>query len=188
MSIEMKKKIRPLYSEFQGYLSQTRTSLSSNDSISDEVIWNQYNDALTLLCDEAGEDYKRFRIDCKTSKLDSSSYVRVDTYRQKLGGLISNLHGEYFSDETPPFAGMPSTVITQTQQQSMSIQLLLDVQTKIDELLPNLEAGSEKQKFLEKFKSILSSVSNVNDLIGKFMKLAHKFDLNVHDILSLWGG
>jgi hypothetical protein len=109
-------------------------------------------------------------------------------HRQKIGGLISNLHGEYFSDETPPFSGMPSTVITQTQQQTMSIQLLLDIQSKIDELLPSLEAGSKKQKFLDKFKSILSSVSNVNDLIGKCMKLAHEFDLNVQDILSMWGG
>lgn len=188
MSIEMKKKIRPLYSEFQGYLSQAPASSSTTDSISDETMWNQYNDALKLLSDAAEKDYGRFRIDPKSYIQGSGSYVRVDTYRQKIGGLISNLHGEYFSDETPPFSGMPSTVITQTQQQTMSIQLLLDIQSKIDELLPNLEVGSKKQKFLDKFKSILSSVSNVNDLLGKCMKLAHEFDLNVQDILSMWGG
>ena len=154
MSIEMKNKIRPLYSEFQGYLSQAPTSSTTTDSIFDEVMWNQYNDALKLLCDETGKDYTRFIIDSKASKYGPSSYVRVDTYRQKLGGLISNLHGEYFSDETPPFSGMPSTVITQTEQQTMSIQLLLDVQTRIDKLLPNLEAGSKKQKFLEKLGKV----------------------------------
>lgn len=188
MSIEMKEKIRPLYSEFQGYLSQAPTSSKSIDSIDDEVIWNQYNDALRLLCDETGKDYFRFRIDPKINQISSRSYVRIDVYRQKLGGLISYLHGEYFSDETPPFSGMPSTVINTTQQQTTSIQLALDLQTRIDELLPNLEAGSKKQKFLEKFRSILSTISNVNDLIGKCMKLAHENGLNVQDMVSLWSG
>lgn len=187
MTVE-KEKIRPFYSEFQGYLSQAPTSSKSIKSIYDEGIWNQYNDALKLLCDKTVRDYTRFRIDPKRSTVSSDSYVHIDTYRQKLGGLISHLHGEYFSDETPPFSGMPSTVINQTQQQNMSVQLVLDVQTKIDELLPNLEAGTKKQKFLEKFKGILSSVSNVNDLISKCMKLANEFGLNVQDMASLWGG
>jgi len=188
MSFELKKKIRPLYSEFQGYLSQAPTSSGSSHTIYDEDMWNQYNDALKLLSDVAEKDYNRFRINPKPSRSRSGLYVPTDIYRQKIGGLISNLHGEYFPDELAPFSGMPSTVITQTQQQSMTIQLVLDIQSKIDELLPNLEAGSKKQKFLEKFKRILSSVLNVNDLIGKCMKLADEFDLNVQDILSLWSG
>lgn len=189
MSIEMKKQIRPLYSEFQGYLSQAPASSGSSRTIYDEDMWSQYNDALKLLSDVAEKDYGRFRINPKPSSTSRSSlYVPTDIYRQKLGGLISNLHGEYFLDEPAPFSGMPSTVITQTQQQSMTIQIVLDIQSKIDELLPTLEAGSKKQKFLEKFKSILSSVLNVNDLIGKCMKLADEFDLNVQDILSLWSG
>ncbi len=189
MSIEMKNQIRPLYSEFQGYLSQAPTSSGSSRTIYDEDMWNQYNDALKLLSKVAEKDYDRFIISPKPSSRSSSHlYVPTDIYRQKIGGLISNLHGEYFSDEPSPFSGMPSTVITQTQQQSMTIQLVLDIQSKIDELLPNLDAGSKKQQFLEKFKSILSSVLNVNDLIGKCMKLAHEFDLNVQDILSMWSG
>jgi len=188
MSIDMKNKIRPLYSEFQGYLSQAPTASGSIDSISDETMWNQYNEALKLLSDSTEKDYGRFKIEPKLRKTSSGSYVRVNIYRQKISGLISNLYGEYFSDETPPFSGMPSTVITQTQQQSVSIQILLDIQSKIDEILPTVETGSKEESFLKKFKSILSSVSNVNELISKCMKLAHEFGLNVQDILSLWGG
>jgi hypothetical protein len=79
MAIEMKKKIRPLYSEFQGYLSQAPTSSSSTASISDPDMWTQYNDALKLLSDKAEKDYDRFRIDPKISRQDSRLYVRVDT-------------------------------------------------------------------------------------------------------------
>lgn len=188
MSIAIKNKIRPLYSEFQGYLSQAPTASSSTDSISDETMWNQYNEALKLLSDATEKDYSRFNIEPKSSRTSSGSYVRVNTYRQKISGLISNLYGEYFSDEIPPFSGMPSTVITQTQQQSVSIQIVLDIQSKIDEILPKVESGSKEESFLKKFKSILSSISNVNELVSKCMKLAHEFGLNVQDIISLWGG
>ncbi|RKY72091.1 MAG: hypothetical protein DRP97_01120 [Candidatus Latescibacterota bacterium] len=186
MATEKKNEIRPLYSEFQGYLSQAPTTSKPNESIGDEALWLQYNGAVDLPSSETGRDYSRFKIDPIQGQY--STFIRIDTYRQKVGGLISRLHGEYFSDEIPPFSGMPSTVITQTQQQSVSVQILLDIQSKIDELLPNTEEGSKKQNFLKKFKSILSSVSNVNDLIGKCMKLANEFGLNVQDILSMWSG
>jgi len=188
MSIEMKNQIRPLYSEFQGYLSQAPTSSGGSHTIYDEDMWNQYNDALKLLSKVAEKDYDRFRISPKPSSRSSSLYVPTDIYRQKIGGLISNLHGEYFSDETPPFSGMPSTVITQTQQQSVSVQILLDIQRKIDEILPKVESGSKEESFLKKLKSILSSISNVNQLVSQFMKLAHECGLNVQGILSMWGG
>ena len=51
------------------------------------------------------------------------AFVRVLDYRQKLGGLIARLHAEYFYDEPAPFAGMPSTIIQQTQSQSIDIQM-----------------------------------------------------------------
>jgi hypothetical protein len=76
--------------------------------------------------------------------------IAVSTYRQKLGGLISWLHGKYFTDEPPPFSGMPSTVIIQVQQQSVSVQMLLDIQTKIDEALTKAK-GEKEQGFLKKF-------------------------------------
>ena len=98
------------------------------------------------------------------------------------------MHGEFFSDETPPFSGMPSTVIRQTQQHSVSVQILLDIKSKIDEILPKVENGSKEANFLNKFKSILSSIFNVNQLVSKFMKLAHGFGLNIQDILTMWGG
>lgn len=183
----MKNKIRPLYSEFQGYLSQApKPSQEYGFYILDEVIWNQYNNALKLLYDETGKNYERFEV-LPTRTQGGNPRVEITTYRQKIGGLISNIYGEYFSDETPPFSGMPSTIINQSQQQTVSVQLVLDIQSKIDELLPKVEDGSNKQKFLEKFKSTLSSVSNVNDAIGKCMKFADEFGVNVKEILSLWG-
>jgi hypothetical protein len=187
MSNKIKNEIRPLYSEFQGYLSQAPKTPENEPwlAMHDEVVWEQYNDALNLLSKKTQKSYDRFKIVPKQGQ--GGPLLAINTFRQKVGGLISNLHGEYFSDEPPPFSGMPSTIINQTQQQTISVQLVLDIQSKIDELLPKVEDGSNEQKFLEKFKSTLSSVSNVNDAIGKCMKFADEFGVNVQEILSLWG-
>jgi len=183
MPNETKQKVRPLYSEFQGYLSQAPDPSVINEAISDHSVWGQYNEAVDLLSTITGQDFGRF----KAQPIDNE-FIYVNTYRQKLGGLISRLHGEFFSDEPAPFSGMPSMVVTQTQQQSMSVQMLLDVQSAIDEALPRTEDGSKQQGFLKKFKSLLSSVKDANQLISLFIKTAKDVGLTIDDIAKLWGG
>lgn len=139
-----------------------------------------------MLSEVSNKDYSRFSIQPERDQV--SNYIFISAYRQKLGGLISNLYGEYFSDEPPPFSDMPRQVITQTQQQSVSVQMLLEFQSKIDENLQKVENGSKEEGFLKKLKSTLSAVSNVNDLLRQCMKLGKEFGLNVQDILALWGG
>ena len=111
------------------------------------------------------------------------------TFRNKLGGLISRLHGEYFSDEVAPFSGMPSTVISQTQQQSQSfqVQMLLEIQSKIDKQLHNLEAGdTKKRNFLEKVKGALKSVRDSTGFVALLLTTAQEFGLSVKELLELF--
>ena len=176
----IKEKVRPLYSELQGYLSQAPPD-EKHDIIHDESIWSLYNDSVRSLNKVSGVDYSRFII---TSHAEG--YITVSTYRQKLGGLISSLHAEYFSDEPAPFSGGPSTVITQTQQQSQSVQMLLDIQSKIDEVLPRCEAGSPEQGFLQRLKDSLSTVSNVKELFNLCFKLAKEFGLSITTLMKLF--
>lgn len=189
MESEIKDKVRPFYSEFQGYLSQApKSDPKSIGVIFDEAIWNQYNLAVRLLSNVTKEGgYSRFKIEPIIDTMAGDS-IYLDNYKQKLGGLISRLYAEYFSDEPAPFSGMPNTIITQTQQQNVSIQMILDIQSKIDEALSKSKKGSKEEKFLNKLKKILSSIRNVNELIREFMKLAKEFGLGPKDILSMWGG
>ena len=110
-------------------------------------------------------------------------------YRQKLSGLISRLHGEYYSDEPPPFSGIPGTINIQTQQQSQSVQvqILLDMQSLIYERLPKFQEGTPEKSFLEKLKSKLSSVSNVVELFSLCMKLAKDVGLNIESLFRIFG-
>ena len=175
-----KDKIRLLYSEFQGYLSQTPKR--DDRVIVDDSDWTRHNETVKELYQIAGENYNKFLIKPNIS----NDCVLLSTYRQILGGLISRLHAEYFSDEPAPFSGMPSTIITQTQQQSQSIQMYLDIQSKIDEAIPNFEDGSKEKGFLEKFKSSLNTASNVNDLFKLCFKLATELGVSIATLLKIF--
>jgi hypothetical protein len=181
-----KKDVRPIYSELQGYLSQAPKANKSEDTISDKALWLQYNDTVNILSKITEEDYSRFRIEPIQGQY--ANFIRINTYRQKLGGLISRLHGEYFSAEPPPFIGMPSTVITQTQQQVQSFSvILLDMQDKINEQIQNYDKGSEERKFLDKLKDSLRGITNVTQLFNQLFMLAKQFGLSIEQLERLFG-
>jgi ubiquinone biosynthesis protein Coq4 len=102
--------------------------------------------------------------------------------------LISKLHAEYFPDELSHLDGVPGTVMTQNQQQSQSVlfQMILDVQSKIDEKISNYKDGSNEKSFLQKLKGSLSSISNVNQLIQTILKLAKDSGLDFNKALEIF--
>ncbi len=180
----IKKEVRPLYLELQGYLSQSPEIKHPSDGMSDKSIWEQYNSTVVLISKATGEEYTRFSI----HPAGSSEFVRIAPYRQRLGGIINYLHGKYFSGEPAPFGGGPSTIITQSQQQNQSvlIQMALDIERKVNEKIGNYEDGSKEKNFMQRLKSSLSSITNVADLITKLSKIANDAGLNLEDISNIF--
>ncbi|MBI2472734.1 MAG: hypothetical protein HYV59_16080 [Planctomycetes bacterium] len=177
-----KEELRPLYSELQGYLAQAP---NSDKAICDESIWKQYNDSVKLISKISREDFNRFLI-LNIEENVAGKFIRPILYRQKLGGLISFLHGKYFNDEPTPFSAGPSTIISQQQNQSVHVQMLLEIQSKIDERIHSLPEGSKEKSFLQKFKNKLSSISNVTQFISQLIKMAKEFGLNIDDISKIF--
>ena len=182
-----KEKLRPLYLELQGYLSQA-PSLSDKGAlhIYDKFIWEQYNGTIELLQEISGKDYNRFIIFPQGASDRAKGISRI-VYRQKLGGVINLLYGEYFSEEQAPFSEGPNTIINQNQQQNQSfhIQMLLDAQSKIDEKIPSYKEGTKERKFLQKLKNSLSSVSNVVQLLGKCISVAKELGIDMNALFSI---
>lgn len=180
--------VKYLYAEFIGYLSQTPTAPQDKPYLvlDDHSIWNQYNDSVKKLSEITGKDYGEFVIEPLTGS--AGKFIRINTYRHKLGGLISRLHAEFFPELPEPFSGQPSVVITQNQQQSQSvlIQMLLDVQSKIDEKLPTLKEGSKEKGFLQKLKSTLSSAPNIIGLIVQILALAREYGISIDKLWELF--
>ncbi len=113
------EEVRSLYSEFKGYLSQLPLPKDSNENMWSEDSWDQYNGAINELNRVTGKNYDRFLIRPPRNE----EYVNLATFRQRLHGLISRLHTEYFSKEPEPFSGGPGIVISQNQQQTQLIRI-----------------------------------------------------------------
>jgi len=183
---EKKQKLRPFYSELQGYLSQAPT-IKEKPYLYDEEAdeWGQVNAIIDQLNNITGINYDRFKI----SPPGGSGNLSMSLYRTRLGGLISNIHGEFFSDEQAPFSGMPNTVIThnlsqqQSQQQTMTVTLF-ELRDKIDERLPKVTDEKEKT-FLTKMKDQLPTITSVVQLIQTILTLAHQTGLDPNTVSQL---
>src|SRR3989344_2146785 len=187
----MKDKIRPIYSELQGYLSQAPEATSGRERIYDDTsLVNQFNSSIQELEQLTQKDYSRYKERVQTTQWNRGTRQFFDllSYRSKLGGLISRLFGEYFSDEPAPFSGMPSTIINQHQSQNQTthVQILLDFQSKIDEKIKEHADGSKEKTFLERIKGALSKVGNVTELFTLILRTGKDIGLTLNDILKLF--
>jgi len=183
----LKKKIRPMYEELKGYLSQIPLPKDSDSFISNSVIFDQFNKTIDELNTCSGKNYDKFRIFPCYEEANYRTFSLID-YRQKLGGLILRLHAEYFPDEPKPFGGSPSMVINQNQQQNQNVnlQMLLKVQGLIDKKLLREKEHSTKRKFLQKIKKSLPDVKDVIELIRLILPAANDIGLKITEIAEIF--
>lgn len=186
MTTGVKEKIRPIYKELQGYLSQVPLPKDTDSLINHPAIFNQLNKTIDELNACSGSNYDKFKVSPHYQQDDYQDFSLID-YRQKIGGLISRLHAEYFSDEPEPFSGSPSTVITQSQQQSQSVnvQMLLEFQGLIDKKLPKLKDGSKEKKFLQKVRESLPNIKNTIELIKLILSVAAGLGLKIEEVIKM---
>ncbi|MCL4200572.1 hypothetical protein KJZ67_04520 [Patescibacteria group bacterium] len=180
----MKEKVRPIYSELQGYLSQTPSVKATTDAIYDNVFWSQINASIDELSTVTGTDYSRYKIETNPS---DPNFMRVAVIRVKLGGIISRLHGEFYSDEPAPFSGMPSTVnnFTQTQQQTATQTIILEFQEVLNEKITSSPNENEKS-FLEKVKSGLGTIKSTSELVKLILETAKQFGFDVNQVATIF--
>jgi hypothetical protein len=95
----MKDKVRPIYFELQGYLSQAPAQ--KDNVIFESQVWIQHNITIDELETVTSKKYERYRLHPESSQYGSDA-ISIQAYRTILGGLISRLHGEYFPDEVSP--------------------------------------------------------------------------------------
>ena len=170
----------------QGCLAQAPRVNEENPVIDNSEFWEHHNSIIKELEEVTGKDYNKYSLAPVSGA--TYSYITKGIYRQKLGGLIARLHGEYFSDEPVPFAEMPSTIITQSQNQNQSVhvQCLLEVNDMINEKLTKADEGSKEKTFLEKIKGSLSSVRNVSQLVTLLLTTASKLGISIEDLKDLF--
>lgn len=178
-----KQEIKAIYGELMGFLSQTPPQPMDKPEISlyDEAIWTHYNKRIQSLNDLTGKDYSDYILKPNHSS-SFGAYINLLTYRNKLGGIISRLHAEYFEEMAEPFSGKPSIVVNQNQEQSQSVSVLLqtvvELRDKIDQQLPNYEEGTKEKGFLKKLKDSITTATSITNLMSIIVKLAAEFGIS----------
>lgn len=179
----MKDKIRHIYSELQGCLSQTPSIKNNYDSIDQRAFWEHINSTIDELSTILEKDYSSYKL---VPSNREENYIRVSVVRLKLGAIISRLHGEYYSDEPAPFSGMPSVVnnFSQSQQQTATQTIVLEFQELLSQKIASI-ADEEEKTFLQKIKEGLGTVRNTAELIKLILELGIKMNFDVKHILTL---
>jgi hypothetical protein len=83
---------------------------------------------------------------------------------------------------------MPSTIITQTQQQSQSvlIQMIFDFQDKIEQSMGKYPDGSKEKTFLQKLKGTIRNITDFAQIVLAVSKLAKDYGISVEDLSKIF--
>lgn len=185
----MRDKVRPIYSELQGILSQAPDNKGHSLSKSDSELWDRFNSLVDMLADTTkDESFKDFKITPQSQTWENGHnhvYVTVQTYRTKISSLISRLHGSYFSDEQAPFSGQPGLAITNNNRQevnvAVTIQLGIDLQKAMDSAKTQEEKG-----FIEAVMEKAATVRSYIEFLVLVLNLANQFGITPERVLALF--
>lgn len=182
---EIKNKVRPIYSELQGMLSQA-PKVDGYMYRDQKELWERFNYLLQKL-QEITQDKEYGNLQINPRIDDTELIVTASEYRGKVSGLISRLHGTYFYNEPAPFSGISAQVISQVQSQHQSTQviMLLEVQDRINQQIPKFEEGSKERGFLEAVKSKLSTIKDAIEFAKLVVVTAKDFGLDIDKIKDI---
>lgn len=179
-----KDKVKPIYQELQGFLSQTPLPKNNYDRLTEDS-WDLVNQSIDKLNQETSKDYNKFRIEPEI--VDGIAKVYVTVFRQKLGGLIDYLHAEYFEEDQRPFSGQPSTIVSQNQTQNMSVQLYVQFGMELQKAMERAETEEEKS-FLKDISGKIETVKTFIEFILLVTNLAVKHGITMDRLKTIFGG
>lgn len=177
-------KIRPVYSELKGMLSQApavETILHS----SDQGLWDRFNLLLEKLTEiTQDEGYKEFTLTPKYTNGFPS--IPTSTYRSRLSGPISRLHGTFFTQDPEPFSGSPSTVVSQTNSQTTNTQLYIQLGIELKTALDNAKDENEKS-FIKAVMEKVGTVKTYIEFLTLVTNTAGQFGIALDRISTIFG-
>lgn len=182
--MSINNEIKPLYGELIGYMAQAPNITYMYES----GLWEHFHGLIEQLNKITGNDYSRFKI--RVYPGHDTPYVKGNEYRSNLNGLIMNLYSSYFSSENPPFSGSPQTIVNQnqTQNQEVSVTMIMEFQSFIDKQLYGNQSISETERsFLEKVKANLPSLKTAADLVSTIISVAKSLGLSLDQIKNSFG-
>ncbi len=183
------ERIRPIYFELQGYVSQIPSPKHSGETIKKSHI-QHYHDTIEELSKILEKSLDRYIVmtDFVSHSDRPSAFVNLADYRQKITGLIRRLHGEYFPGEPAPFGGQPGVVVQQSQHQNQSAvqQIKLELDGLVDKKLSEFSGDDKKSGFFKALKGILNTAKDSAVFLKQLFELARQFGISIDDLPGLF--
>lgn len=190
----MKEKIKPIYLQLMGILSQMPTFSAAFTIFSTSEIWENYNSVIDKLNTTSGKNYDEFKVIPKTQLYMGTNrpVVNGTLFRQQINGLINHLHGEYFQEDKMPFSGEPQNVFEQNQvvSQSSNLQVvmvtILELQEKLIKKESEFPVDSAEGKFIKILKDSLKNVKSNIELINLILQTAISVGLSLDKLKTIF--
>lgn len=184
MDNTIQKLIRPIYSELKGILSQA-PNVDKYLYSQEKALWERFNSLLNKLSVlTKDESYKEFILE--PNMVNRFPNLSAAVYRGKVSGLISRLYGTFFTQELEPFSGSPSTVVTQTSNQTVTTQLYVQLGIDLKSALDKTENINEKS-FIGVLTEKIGEVKNYIDFLLLVIGTAAQFGITLDRIGTLFG-
>jgi hypothetical protein len=178
---DLRIKIKPLYEELKGM----RDAIPTGTSVYDNGISTKYHQTLAAVSELIGDlqtdDYKLSLDHAIYPGMKEGSRVLLDQYRINLNAIIGNLKGRFDFDSNQNHTGH-----TFIQNQSVSIELVLNLQEKIINLEKKYDEGTPEKTFLQKLKGSLSSIKDATDIIKIVLVEAQKAGITLDKLASMF--
>jgi hypothetical protein len=107
--------------------------------------------------------------------------IDTNQYKTNINSIIGHLKGRFDFDNNQSASGH-----TFIQNQSVSIELVLNLQEKIINLEREYEEGTPEKTFLQKLKKSLSSIKDATDVVGTVLSEAQKAGVTLEKLTSMF--
>jgi len=193
MADSVKERVRIVYGGLCARLSVMRSETELQPQ-EDEA--NDYNFIIDEVKEITSHSYDRFKIkaacgpeyDTEYGMEEAYEFYRRETYLLRLSELIGRLHAEFFADEPSPLSGVPSSVISVNQQQSQTqyVQMILDVQSKLEQAIAKPSQEERVKSFAEKVKDKLAGVGNIIGLLNLLISTAGEVGITIEQLKEIF--
>ncbi len=181
-------KVRPIYSELQGFLL-TAPDPAKTNWIRELSLGQKVNQLITELNGVTGRNYDKYRIENRHEIINRSSLVIITSreYQSQLTSLIQRLKGEYSFDEIQPLP--PNTIIHQNQFQSQQQQqnIVVELALSVAEKKADYVKGTPQRKFLDELGEKLKTTKTISEIIATIFELATKAGVGLPFLLKIFG-
>ena len=184
-----KIKVLALYEQFKSHILHSPLSSGTTDIIRAQTI-EVVNASIKELIELTGDsEFEKFKLIPLGEDYGPHGIIMAIDYRQMIGGLVGRIHAIYFSDKDEPFATSPSTIITQEQrqEQTTNISIALEIQGKIDGLLPKVKESTPEHTFLQKMREKLTTLKGGIDVLRLALDVGITCGLTIQQIKAIFG-